>query len=179
MRAFAASLLVALALVGCAGRDDVPSPTASPTTMTPTVAGPSPGVITPPSAYLRDAGGNPVEGGTGTYCWRQGSEAICIDLFSVRTNATPIPVPAGEDVEFVFDAGTPREVRLDWTSTDEMTSMPQGSNLDWGPKAGADYTGPSYTQSRTAPTEPGLYVLAAFALFPEGDVTYGFYVEVE
>jgi hypothetical protein len=50
--------------------------------------------------------------------------------------------------------------------------------LDWGPKDAASYQGPSYTDSRTAPSEPGLYVLAAFTLFPEGDVTYGFYVEV-
>ena len=181
MRAFAASLLAALVLAGCSGTDQATSdPTATPTaTPTSTVTRGQPAIVTPPSGYLKDINGNAVEGGTGTFCWPQPNNAqLCADLFGTRTNATAIPIEAREDVELVFDAGTPREVNLDWTPADEMESSPQGPNLDWGPKDGANYTGPSYTQSRAAPTEPGLYVLAVFTLFPEGDVTYGFYVEV-
>ncbi|MGH2625954.1 MAG: hypothetical protein ACRDHY_04805 [Anaerolineales bacterium] len=178
MRAFAASLLAALLLVGCSDAD--PEETATGTaTSTATVIRGQPAVVEPPSGYLKDAGGKPVEGGTGTFCWPQFNNAqMCADLFGTRTNATPMALGAGEDVEFVFDAGLAREVNLAWTAADQLTSSQQGANLDWGPKDGANHAGPSYTQSRTAPTEPGLYVLAVFTRFPEGDVTYGFYIEV-
>lgn len=180
MRAFAASLFVALMLAACSDADgDDVRPTGETATATPTVAGGNPGAISPPSGYLKDETGNAIEGGTGTYCWRQSGAQMCRDYSGPRTNGTPIPIAAGEDVQFVFDAGTPTSVKVDWTPADEMTSSGQGGTLDWGPKDGANYSGPSYTDSITAPAEPGLYVLAAFTLFPEGDVTYGFYVEVQ
>ena len=80
---------------------------------------------------------------------------------------------------FEFDAGVPREVTVDWTPAEDMQSSPgEDNSLDWGPRDAASYEGPAYADSLTAPVEPGLYVLAVFVLFPEGDVTYGFYIEV-
>ncbi|MEX0783781.1 MAG: hypothetical protein WD557_14145 [Dehalococcoidia bacterium] len=175
MRAFAASLFVVLLLVaGCSDQDE-------PNRATPTATdvARNPGDFAqPPSAYLKDAAGNAVEGGTGTFCWRVADVAQCRDYSGPRTNVDPLELEAGSIVEFVFDAGTPREVSLDWTPAGEMTSSGQGATLDWGPKDAANYRGPSYIDAATAPTERGLYVLAVFTLFPEGDVSYGFYVEV-
>jgi hypothetical protein len=120
--AFAASLLVVLGVVACSGNGYGDAQRTVQATVTPTAASRNPGAISPPSGYLKDSAGNAVEGGTGTYCWRQADVQMCRDFFGVRTNRSPIPVRPGEDAEFVFDAGTPREVRLHWTPADELMS---------------------------------------------------------
>jgi hypothetical protein len=182
MRAFAASLFVVLMVAGCSDQEPegrVESPATATATATPTVVRGQPGGVSPPSAYLLDASGTPVEGGTGTYCWKLGSQGMCRDFAGPRTNVEPFPLAPASSLEFEFDAGVPREVTVDWTPAEDMQSSPgEDNSLDWGPRDAASYEGPAYADSLTAPVEPGLYVLAVFVLFPEGDVTYGFYIEV-
>ena len=184
MRAFAASLFVSLLVAGCSDVDEPREPGVTATwtaTPSPETGGQHP-VVAPPAAYIVDVTDREVAGGTGTFCWPQSTTAVlCADLWGPRTNVTPIPVVANEDLAFIFDAGLPREVNLDWTPADQLTSGQSGppGSLDWGLKDGASYSGPEYTKSRAAPSERGLYVLQVFTLFPEGDVTYGFYVEVQ
>jgi hypothetical protein len=182
MRAFAASLFVVLMVAGCSDQEPegrVASPATATATATPTVVRGQPGSVAPPSAYLLDAGGTPIEAGTGTYCWKLGSEGMCRDFAGPRTNVEPILLAPATSLEFQFDVGMAREVTVDWTRAEEMQSSPgQDNRLDWAPRDGTNYRGPAYTDSLTAPVEPGLYVLAVFALFPEGDVTYGFYIDV-
>lgn len=180
MRAFAASLFVVLVLAACSDQDRDSagiSPSSDAATATPTTSQGGPAIAAPPSAYLKDRVGTAVEGGTGTYCWRSASLMQCVDYTGPRTNVNPIPVAGGEIVELVFDAGSPRDVKLWWVPAEEWKASGQGP-LDWSPKDAATYHGPQYTDSRSAPSQPGLYVLSAFTLFPEGDVSYGFYVDV-
>lgn len=178
MRTFAVALLVALVLAGCSDDDDAESgDVQGGATATPSGPAESPSVA-PPSAYLADSSGAAREGGTGTYCWRSADVQMCRDYFGPRTNVSPIEVATGARLHFTFDAGDPAEVKADWTPAAEMASSQAGEVLEWGPRDAAAYAGPSYTDPLTAPTEPGGYVLAVFARFAEGDVTYGFYVEV-
>ncbi len=118
------------------------------------------------------------EGGTGTFCWEHRKGGLCADAFGPISNVTPIAILPGMTLEFVFDAGVPRDTSFQWFTTEDLDSREEGGIRAWGPKAGTSPTWPPYTEVRTAPTEPGLYVLSVFTLFPEGDVTYGFYVEV-
>jgi hypothetical protein len=176
MRAIAASLLVALLLLGCSDRDeDLPAEDRRPDTPTP--AGPA--LMDPPPGYLIDSSGARVEGGIGSSCWRRAGVQACRDYFGVRTNATRVSLEAGAQLAFEFEAGTPTDLSVDWTPADALASTPSGDYLEWSPKDGANYRGPSYTDPLVAPEEPGLYVLAVFGFFADGDVVYGFYVEVE
>ena len=177
MRWMAVALCCAFLAAGCSANDDPPSDSAQvPTlTATPRVSGPSAFAV-PPSAYLKDSSGTAVEGFTGTYCWQQAQQGgACADYSPWGTSKSLIPLRAGQPLDFVFDAGTPREARVRWLGVDNAVPRDFGDSLDWTPQ---DYSPGEMATELVAPLATGRYALEVFTLFREGDVTYGFYVEV-
>lgn len=172
----AVALCCVFLAAGCSPTDDAqPSPEASTPTGTPRVSGPS-AFAAPPSAYLKDVSGNAVEGFTGTYCWQQAQQGgACADYSPWGTSKSLIPLRAGQPLDFIFDAGTPREANVRWLSVDNAVPRDFGSSLDWTLQ---EYSAGEMSADLIAPLAAGRYALEVFTLFREGDVTYGFYVEV-
>jgi hypothetical protein len=46
--------------------------------------------LEPPSAVMHTENGAQVRGGTGTYCWRNGSTGVCADAVGLISNDQPI-----------------------------------------------------------------------------------------
>ncbi len=131
-------------------------------------------LISPPSGYLRDTSGTPVEGFTGTYCWQQGRAGSCSDYSPWNTNKTAIELQAGQALDLVFDAGLPRDTKVRWLAVEGLLPRDLGDGFEWTP---ADDKPVPLSGDLRAPATAGRYALEVFALFPQGDVTYGFYVE--
>ena len=177
MRWVAVALSCVFLLAGCTPNDDSPpASTGVPTsTATPGVSGPS-AFPAPPSAFLKDPSGNAVEGFTGTYCWQVSQRGdVCADYSPWGTSKSLIPLRSGQPLDLIVDAGTPREVKLRWLVVDNAVPQDFGSSLDWTPQ---DYRPGEMATELVAPRAAGRYALEVFTLFREGDVTYGFYVEV-
>lgn len=179
VRLLLVGLVCAFSSIACSPQNEGSRPpgsvTAAPATETPRVPGPG-GLPAPPSAYLKDSSGKAVEGFTGTYCWQQGQQGgMCVDYSPWGTSKALIPLRAGQPLEFVFDAGQPREAKVRWLAVDKATPRDHGDSFDWTPQ---DYKPGEMAATLAAPADPGRYALEVFTLFREGDVTYGFYVEV-
>lgn len=176
MRLALLALCCSLAGMACSANDGSSGGAATTATPSGTPTSTRPGAfVSPPSAYLKDSSGTPVEGFTGTFCWQQGQGGMCADYSPWGTNKTAIALRAGQSLEFVFDAGLPRDAKVRWLRVDSVTPRDLGGALDWTP---TDPKLEPLVADLKAPTTAARYALEVFTLFPQGDVTYGFYVEV-
>jgi hypothetical protein len=96
------------------------------------------------------------------------------------TNAGPVLLTPGERLIIEFAAGNPSELSLAWSSVTGQPPPPAPFGLAWtaGLSPRDDLT-PMSAASLVAPTSPGQYVLIAFSRWPEGDASYGWFVEVQ
>jgi len=116
-----------LVLSGCAGQPSSIRPaTVPPSPVTPTVAR-SNMIETPPTADLAADGGDPVEGGLGSYTWRgDGSDAGWL-------SGAPISVAVGEPLQVTLDPAVgvetwrARFVPTDQTDADGARSLGEGA----------------------------------------------------
>lgn len=164
-------------LIGCSdSAGDAPG-AASPT------SGASPPVsrLTDPPGAMLVVAGVATTGGEGTRCWREtalagGAPGLgCADYTGPVTNANPITLVAGEALTFAFEHGDPEELVLSLYEAPANEPPAQAGFRSWS----IDPETATRGVSPQAPTRPGRYILAAFARWPEGDVTYGWYLEVE
>jgi hypothetical protein len=168
---FVSFVVAAFLLFACSDR----GPSSNDATATP-VDPESPSAVpefeAPPGATLVIPGRAPVDGGIGTYCW----DGFCRDLAGPVTNAAPIPMAGDGPFEIDFEHGDPDQVQLTWFEAPGTAPQLQNGFLPWSisPATGERLDG------FEAMPEPGLHLLSVFAVWEgEGDVTYGWYVEVE
>jgi hypothetical protein len=163
--------IAAFLLFACSGAESSPGSTTA-TASQGASPRPQPEYEDPLGATLQIAGAAPLQGGIGTYCW----DGFCCDLAGPVTNVDPIPMAPGASFELQFAHGDPDEVQLTWFAAPESVPQPQNGFLAWSinPTTGEQLDG------FEAVPEPGVYILSVFALWEGvGDVSYGWYVEVE
>ena len=138
--------------------------------------------IEPPPATL-EINGSVQTSGIGTFCWSNESGGLCADMIGVPTQPDPIITSSPIQAQLHLPLEEP-------PSNLELQIMPvDETSIDVGPRNYRwwDYQDqPSGTlpliseQAIDLSLEPGLYVLRITAWWDgEGDVTYGFLLQVE
>lgn len=174
------AVLFALGAAACSDIDAATNDTASPTSPaeeggTPT--GEAPGDSTPepvPGLFWGTAdgpGGRAIEG---TRCWG----TMCVDMIGPITPEEPAELAPGEELTFQWEGGEPTTVTYSWLRADTATSQPvDGGKLAWMVTSAGEVIDEAPV---AAPTEPGEYILVAFAAWEgRGDVSFGMYFSVE
>jgi hypothetical protein len=146
-------------------------------------------ISTPPQASLH-IGDRSQAGAIGATCWQAEQhagkpvEATCADALGVPTALDPLP--ARSPLSAAFDlalASLPDKLALSISKVspaDELKGMP-ASQRWWSPPSAQplslELSAHPATQLRL---DPGLYLFALYARWsPQGDVTYGFLVEIQ
>jgi hypothetical protein len=176
-------------VVGCGAAPDTGgagSPGSPETTADSTASGGDDGAR-PPDSTL-SYGGETVVGALGTYCWTSASVGRCVDTVGVAVRDDAITAPAGSTLMFLYGGN-----RLDSLGVTAYR-VGRGNHLERSGSGGVlvlDSSGSgrgmiqlptrrSGNRARvTAELPAGEYVLDAFVTVPQGDVSYGFRVEVE
>jgi hypothetical protein len=126
--------------------------------------------------------------GVGTYCWSEPvgeSErmAVCADMIGVPTAEDPLTVDGRFVARMILPLDSPPEMLMLETyrvgEADEIER--RNGQRWWTPQLGErqELSLGRVAEFTLAP-DPGLYVLSVFARWPEeGDVNYGFLVEVK
>jgi hypothetical protein len=143
--------------------------------------GASPPFVAPP-IVLASADGSSIEMGIGTYCWGgQGQPGLCVDKIGFITKTTPLTVASGGTI-VVEHPGTGDFSSVAVTAI-TATGQPQdigNGELAWMPSEGTELasTLDASGLSIAVALDPGSYVLNAFAVTAQGDVSYGLLIEV-
>ena len=140
----------------------------------------------PPSVVAFDSAGDEVRLGVGSSCWqsRAGGVGLCADTMGHITNAEPLVVAAGETVflssQLVL-ADADVELRV-WSVENDQ---PLASGPDWlawrssEPATSIPVAVGDVGVAFEADLAPGLFVVSAFVVVPQGDVSYGLLLRVE
>ncbi len=120
-----------------------------------------------------------VEGGKGTRCWNGPGPSGCVDYMSPVTNAQPLVVSPGETLTVAFTIRDPDQLKAAWMPAPPGAAAPAADQVAWALPEPPPALSAS-EQALKAPEAPGRYLLFVFALWSgQGDVSYGFYVEVK
>lgn len=131
-----------------------------------------------PGATLTTASGAAVEGAQGTRCWQGAGFGGCVDYLSPVTNAQPLVAGPGEALTLGFTIRDPDQLRAAWMEAPAVTPATGGNTLAW-PLPGPPPPLSDTERTLRAPGVPGRYVLLVSGVWQgQGDVTYGFFVEV-
>lgn len=145
----AAAVLAAAALVACSGGSGSPEA---------------------PSLFLRLPGGDMADAGVGSGCWK----GRCLSISGPVTGAEAVALPPSASLALSFEAGLPSRMSADWYQAPEAPAADASGNLIWPVPSG-----PAVLQGTRAPAAAGRYLFLVQAHWEgQGDLAYGFYVEV-
>ncbi|MCE7927566.1 MAG: hypothetical protein DYG91_03565 [Chloroflexi bacterium CFX7] len=131
-----------------------------------------------PGATLSTASGAAVEGAQGTRCWQGSNFGGCVDYLSPVTNPQPLVVSPGEALTLGFAARDPDRLSLAWMQAPGSPTAAGGAAVSWVLREPPPALSASEKALR-APAGPGRYLLLVSGVWSaQGDVSYGFYVEV-
>ncbi len=158
-------LLTGLLLVACGGTE--PTPVPSPIT-------------------LRSSAGAEQSGTLGSYCWSGQTGKVCADgPLTIPVN--PLAIVAGTSAQLDFrQQGTPTEANYTIYRYDATMWRQAGGTQDVqiaavypeNPVRRGELSAPSIADI-LLDLSPGQYALVAFARYPGGDTTQGFYFAIE
>lgn len=131
-----------------------------------------------PGATLTTAASGAVEGGKGTRCWSGPGYGGCIDYVSAVTNERPLVVAAGELLTVSFTSG-PDDISAAWMAAPPGSPTPNSDGVMWSSSEPLPQLAPA-TATLIAPRDPGRHILLVWARWHgQGDVSFGFYIEVK
>lgn len=136
----------------------------------------------PPQARLVTSAGEQAAG-IGSYCWSENGAGVCVDKVGLVIPKAAVVARVGERVA-VHMGFQPSEAALSaWplTSGQSLGDDREDGYALWqpqGPETLSQDLAPRPTLDFAADLPPGRYVLMVAALGAEGDVAYGFLVEV-
>ncbi len=126
----------------------------------------------PPFAVLTTSTGTAVQGGIGTHCWFDGQRGVCVDMIGPITNVDPIRLAVGELYTLDFETLQPTSIEQTWIAVGGVTDQVIAGERAW--------TEPRIQHLDGPPTTPGRYILSLFTRWDGyGDVSYGFYIELQ
>ena len=170
MRARWIAVLVAIVFVGAAASDgDEP-----------------PDSVGPPTVVAFDSDSNEVQLGLGSYCWQSGAgqSGLCADMVGHITNVEPLVVAARETV-FLSSQLVLADAEIGLRAWSVEHDQPLASGPDWLAWGASDLSKPLAVSvgdvgvAFEADLAPGLYVVSAFVVVPQGDVSYGLLLRIE
>ena len=140
----------------------------------------------PPLATVLLEGGEEVRAGTGSSCWGEpGSTGLCIDKIGIITNTEVATINAGSALTL---SNGLEEASIDSAVVSVFPAAGDPSELDdnevsWPfPSSAAIELQPQVTDdgvSFLADLEAGRWLISVFLRVPQGDVSYGLFVEVK
>ncbi len=132
-----------------------------------------------PGATLSSPSSGAVEGGKGTRCWNGPGPSGCVDHMSPVTNAQPLGVSPGEILTVGFTIRDPDQLKSAWMAAPQTAPTPAADQVSWALPEPPPALSPA-EKTLKAPEAPGRYLLLVFGWWSgQGDVSYGFYVEVK
>ena len=154
------------------------------------------GSVGPPAVVASDTDGNQVQLGLGSYCWQGGvgQPGLCADTFGHITNVEPLVVAAGETV-FLRSELVLADAEIGLRAWSVENDQPLASDPDWLAWAPSDLSKPlavavgnvgvgnvgvgNVGVAFEVDLAPGLYVVSAFVVVTQGDVSYGLLLRVD
>ena len=138
-----------------------------------------------PPAAQASTGNDEVVMGLGSYCWQGGAgqPGLCADMIGHITNVDPLAVTAGETV-FLNSQLVLADAEVGLRAWPVENDEPLESGADWlawgasGPSQPLAVLAGDVGISFQANFVPGLYVVSAFVVVPQGDVSYGLLLRV-
>lgn len=145
-----------------------------------------PGSSEPLVVTASDAGGDEVQLGLGSYCWHGGAgqPGLCADMIGHITNVEPLAVAAGETVFLSSQLVLANaEIQLHAWSVEDDEPIERGPDwLAWRSSDRSErlpLTVGDVGIAFEADLAPGLYVVSAFVVVPQGDVSYGLLLRID